>query len=56
MNATSNLISRAKASKWMRQAVEEGDPPGMIEWWHCGQWRKDEDRPCEHCGAAYISF
>jgi hypothetical protein len=49
-------ISRAQAIEWMRQAVEEGDPPGMIECWHCGQWRKEEDRPCDHCGAMYIPF
>jgi hypothetical protein len=54
--ADPNPISRAIATEWMRQAVEEGDPPGMIECWHCGQWRKEEDRPCEHCGAMYIPF
>ena len=53
-------IPRAQTIEWMRQAVEDGDPPGMMECWHCGQWRPEklgnDNGRCPLCGATFIPF
>ena len=50
----------AIAVEWMRQAIEEGNPPDMIECWDCGQWRPEQlgndNGRCRHCGATFIPF
>ena len=59
-SANLDPVARAIAFDWMLQAVEQGDPDGMLECWKCRQWRPElpgnDNESCPYCGASFIPF
>lgn len=47
------------AFDWLRAAVEDPAPAGLVECWNCHNWRPDydeDDGPCPTCAAVFVPF